>query len=413
MSALDKSVAFCVLQWLQKHKTKEDEGLDVAMQCISEVFKVSATDLSLDCGSSLETLIGEALEKKGSTETDSVTQEKLNEFIQILKQKGYFDNLVEGSPEYQEKYETAKKKFQQRNNPYAGLTAEQLKTQGNEKMTAGNFREAAQFYTKAIEADPTSAVYFCNRAAAFLHLKENRKALTDCERATSLNPGYGKAWDRYGTALFYEQRYPEAVEKYKRAVELEPGNQSYKDDLKAAEDKEKEAGASGAPGFPGMPGMGAGGFPDMGAMFNNPAFMDMANTIMQNPQFSDMVSNLGRNMGGGEGGAPPNMAEMFKAFQEQTTVTGNEGEVPEQVNTPFGQVSREQLLAMQNAPEIKENPKFAAIMEDMKTKGPMAIMQHMNDPEVMSTVAKMAGQLFNNPGAQPPGGDGGEPPALT
>ena len=64
-----------------------------------------------------------------------------------------------------ERYEKAKQKFNARNNPYEGLSADQLKTHGNQKMVSGQYQEAVNYYGKAIEIDGTSSIYYANRAA--------------------------------------------------------------------------------------------------------------------------------------------------------------------------------------------------------------------------------------------------------
>ena len=79
------------------------------------------------------------------------------------------------------------------------------------------------------------------------------------------------------------------------------------------------------------------------------------------------------------------------------------------VNTPFGDIQREQLEQLQHMPEIRDNPKFQAIMDDVKSSGPMAMLKYMNDPEVMTTMTKLASSLF----AKPPAGESApavEPP---
>ena len=122
----------------------------------------------------------------------------------MLKQKGYFQGVEEGSPAYFERYEKAKTKFNARNNPFEGLSADQLKTHGNQKMVSGQYQEAVNYYSKAIELDSSNAIYFANRAAAHTHLKSYKCAMADCEKSLQLDPNYSKAYSRLGTALFYE-----------------------------------------------------------------------------------------------------------------------------------------------------------------------------------------------------------------
>ena len=58
-------------------------------------------------------------------------------------------------------------------------------------------------------------------------------------------------------------KHKEAVDNFKKALELEPDNESYKSNLQIAEDKVSSGVTAGPPGFPGM-------FPGMGGMPGGP-----------------------------------------------------------------------------------------------------------------------------------------------
>lgn len=386
-----QQVAYAILKWLKQKGSNEE--LDVAVQCISEHFNVQldSPECQKNCeiGFDLEDAVRSVVAK--SADSDAANAEKLQEFINILKQKGYFTGVEEGSPAYFERFEKAKQKFLSRNNPYDGLSADQLKTQGNQKMVSGQYQEAVNFYTKAIELEGNSAIFYANRAAANTHLKEYKKAIADCESSLRIDPGYSKAYSRLGTALFYEGNYSKAVEKYAHAVELDPHNEGYRADLKAAEEKLRESEVATA-----APSGNPFDFSNLSGILNNPEFMNMAQNVMKQPQFADMVSQLAGNMGGGFPGAGvggmPDFSQMFSNLAAQQPADGS---IPEVVNTPFGDIKREQLEGLQHMPEVRENPKFQAIMEEVKASGPMAMLKYMNDPEVMTTMTKLAGSLFS------------------
>lgn len=82
-------------------------------------------------------------------------------------------------------------------------------------------------------------------------------AIQDCRTALALDPRYAKAYGRMGVALSCQNRYDQAVEAYKHALELDPDNESYSQNLAIAEEKLAEAqtaggGTGAAPaGFPG------------------------------------------------------------------------------------------------------------------------------------------------------------------
>eukprot|EP00557_Chaetoceros_sp_GSL56_P010595 CAMPEP_0176485522 /NCGR_PEP_ID=MMETSP0200_2-20121128/5082_1 /TAXON_ID=947934 /ORGANISM="Chaetoceros sp., Strain GSL56" /LENGTH=793 /DNA_ID=CAMNT_0017882167 /DNA_START=214 /DNA_END=2595 /DNA_ORIENTATION=- len=107
--------------------------------------------------------------------------------------------------------------------------AETLKVRGNAYMQQKKYNQARDFYTKALELSPmgpTSHVYYSNRAAALLSMRNFTEAVWDAERSIQLKPEYPKAHARLGLARFLLGQYQEAVESYTRAVELEPTNET-------------------------------------------------------------------------------------------------------------------------------------------------------------------------------------------
>merc|ERR1712098_682939 len=116
------------------------------------------------------------------------------------------------------------------------------------------------------------------------------------------DPSYSKAYGRMGLAHSSLEKHREAVENFKKALELEPDNESYKSNLQIAEDKVK-SGVAPAGGMPMFPGMGGPGGLDLGSFLNNPALMNMATTMLSDPNMQQMMSQM---MGGagGMGGAP-------------------------------------------------------------------------------------------------------------
>merc|ERR1712128_346421 len=129
-------------------------------------------------------------------------------------------------------------------------------------------------------------------------------AIEDCQRAIDMDPSYSKAYGRMGLAHSSLEKHKEAVENFKKASELEPDNDSYKSNLQIAEDKVKSGvspGMGGAPPmFPGMGGMGGPGGLDLGSFLNNPALMNMATTMLSDPNMQQMMGQ----MMGGAGGMP-------------------------------------------------------------------------------------------------------------
>jgi len=163
-------------------------------------------------------------------------------------------------------------------------------------------------YNEAIKLN-RDPIYFCNRAAVYCRLEQYDLAIQDCRTALALDPRYAKAYGRMGVALSCQNRYDHAVEAYKQALEIDPNNESYKQNLSIAENKLAEAQVAmggnaqnpmGA-GFPGMGGLGG-----LGGLLNNPQMMQMATQMMSDPNVQNMMSQMMTNfMGGAAGGGAP------------------------------------------------------------------------------------------------------------
>lgn len=83
------------------------------------------------------------------------------------------------------------------------------------------------------------------RAASHSKLNNHNAALEDCKRAIRFDPNYSKAYGRMGLAYASMNNHFKAKECYQRAVELDPQNESYKNNLKIAEEKAAEVRALG------------------------------------------------------------------------------------------------------------------------------------------------------------------------
>ncbi|KAK9832169.1 hypothetical protein WJX74_001349 [Apatococcus lobatus] len=108
--------------------------------------------------------------------------------------------------------------------------AEGHKKKGNELFAAEHFAAASDEYTQALdvahEDEPSRAVYFANRAACRLKLKQLEEAAQDCTSATNIDQSYLKAWIRRSTAYEQLNQYERALGDAKKVAELDPSNQN-------------------------------------------------------------------------------------------------------------------------------------------------------------------------------------------
>jgi len=158
--------------------------------------------------------------------------------------------------------------------------AEALKAEGNKHLTEKRYEEAAKCYSQAIVLWPSNAVYHSNRAAAFTHLQKFDAAIADCKKAIEIKPDFSKAYSRLGTAHFQAGRYKAAIDEgYRKALELEPSNEQYKQALAMAESKVREQGALHAMNDSG----------DFSNLMQDPNVMaNMADIMMRDPGFAQV-----------------------------------------------------------------------------------------------------------------------------
>lgn len=243
----------------QSSELQEDqkESLEVALQCLESTFNVNLSDPALQSNIDLVQLFTNETNSNVPTEVDKAN-------------------------------------------------ADMLKNDGNDLMKEGKFDEAVAKYSGAINLH-ASPIYFCNRAAAYSKLERHQDAVEDCKIALQMDPSYGKAFGRMGLAYSCISKFAEARDAYKKAVELEPSNESFQNNLRVAEEKLRETSANVAQGFPGFGAPpGAGGAVNMFELLNNPMISQMAQQMMSDPSMQNMISGMMGGLYGG--GAPPTAA---------------------------------------------------------------------------------------------------------
>jgi len=243
--------------------TDSKESIEVAIQCLETAYDINPMDGSLQTNQKLEDIFANAIKDD---------------------QSSYSGRKAEPVSE------SAKRE------------AEKLKNDGNNLMKSEKFEEALECYTKAIVIDGSNSVYYCNRAAAHSKLNNHSAALEDCKRAITYDPNYCKAYGRMGLAFASMNDHHKARDCYKKAVELDPTNESYRNNLRIAEEKVAETSQP----FGGSP---FGGMPfDLNSLLQNPALMNMATQLMNDPNMQNLMGGLmsgAVNNSGAQGGAAP------------------------------------------------------------------------------------------------------------
>ncbi|NXR15656.1 TTC1 protein, partial [Semnornis frantzii] len=102
-----------------------------------------------------------------------------------------------------------------------------LKEKGNEQFKKGDYGEAEDSYTRALQICPACfqkdrAVLFSNRAAAKMKQDKMEAALSDCSKAVELDPNYIRALLRRAELYEKTEKLDEALEDYKAILEKDP-----------------------------------------------------------------------------------------------------------------------------------------------------------------------------------------------
>lgn len=102
--------------------------------------------------------------------------------------------------------------------------AEALKTEANEYFKQEKFQQAVDLYTKALDLNPTKAVYYANRSIANLRQENFGYALSDASKAIECDKNYLKAYYRRAAAHMALGKYKIALKDYERVYKVRPND---------------------------------------------------------------------------------------------------------------------------------------------------------------------------------------------
>lgn len=166
-----------------------------------------------------------------------------------------------------------------------------LKEKGNAALQAGKYKEAADFYSEAIQVDGNNHVLYSNRSAAYCKAGDYEKALQDAEKTISLKPDWGKGYSRKGSALAYLGRQSEAAFAYEDGLKHDPNNAQLQEGLSEVKTQMQGPGNN----FFGNPFSGPDMYtklrndPKTKDFFNDPSYLELLQHLQQNPKDLSMM----------------------------------------------------------------------------------------------------------------------------
>jgi len=102
--------------------------------------------------------------------------------------------------------------------------AEEARQRGNALFKEKEYVKAINAYNQGIKMHPKSAVLLSNRSAAFLALDKDFRALKDAQQCVEIEPSWVKGYYRLAQAQEKMEKYDEAIQTIRKALEVEPLN---------------------------------------------------------------------------------------------------------------------------------------------------------------------------------------------
>jgi len=85
-----------------------------------------------------------------------------------------------------------------------------------------DYKKSVDLFGRAINYDPSLALFHVSRGAALLKLARAREAIDDFDRAIELEPKYARAFHLRGLAFEQTGEFARAFQDYDHALEIDP-----------------------------------------------------------------------------------------------------------------------------------------------------------------------------------------------
>jgi tetratricopeptide (TPR) repeat protein len=100
--------------------------------------------------------------------------------------------------------------------------SDKYKNLGNKALDDGKYKEALEYFERAIRLDPKSTEAWTRKAAAEIYLRQYSNAITACDKALVLDKKNADAWFNRGLAFDRRQNYDKALDNYENALRYNP-----------------------------------------------------------------------------------------------------------------------------------------------------------------------------------------------
>ncbi len=98
---------------------------------------------------------------------------------------------------------------------------------GNAKYELGEYGNAAEDFSLAIEKDPNEAEYYFDRSWAYHYMDKDGDAFVDINKAIEIEPKTSLYYFDKGRFEYWAERYKEAIVSFTKGIELKPTENKY------------------------------------------------------------------------------------------------------------------------------------------------------------------------------------------
>lgn len=113
-------------------------------------------------------------------------------------------------------------------------TVQDLKEKGNNCVREHKYEEAMYHYTLGIKMDPQNYSLYSNRSLVFLRMQQYHLSMEDALMTIQIKPDWTKGYYRRAEVEFHTFRFSEAIQSYRKALELQPDDPSIIDAMNRA-----------------------------------------------------------------------------------------------------------------------------------------------------------------------------------
>ncbi|KAK9162242.1 hypothetical protein Syun_003144 [Stephania yunnanensis] len=104
------------------------------------------------------------------------------------------------------------------------------------------FRDLKELWDIGIILSCSNSFLQCNQSSAYTQIQMCAEAISDSLKSIDIDPGYSKAYSRLGLAYYAQGNYHDAInEGFMKALQLDPSSDSIKENIQVAQQKIMEA----------------------------------------------------------------------------------------------------------------------------------------------------------------------------